>query len=75
MKTLKWEDIILIDIADIKNTVRDDIALTYACCLTSNEGTDFSKINKAIVARWSRNALTYIKEKAWKLVEEDEVTE
>lgn len=62
------EDAILGEIAD-KAFTRDSIAQTYAFCLISDEKIDFPKINRAIVERWSRNALVYIKEKAWKLVE------
>jgi len=63
------EETILLEIAEKKAT-RDDIALSYAFCLNSSENPSFAKINRAIIDRWSRAALRYIKRKAWKLVEE-----
>ena len=62
------EEVILQEIA-YKSSKRDNIALTYAFCISSSEKVDFGKINRAIIARWSRSALTYIKHKAWKIVE------
>lgn len=47
---------------------RNDIALTYAMALTSDEDIDFPKVNAAIIDRWSTSALAYIKTRAWKLV-------
>ena len=63
------EQVILEEIAE-KESTRDSIALTYAFCITSSEDIDWWMINQAIVARWSRSALIYIKKKAWKLIEE-----
>ena len=60
------EETILQEIAD-KNFTRDSIAITYAFCIDSSENPDFAKINKAIVNRWSHNAVEYIKKEAWKL--------
>ena len=60
------EEVILQEITD-KNFIRDDIAITYAFCIDSSEKPNFSKINKAIIDRWSRSALKYIKSEAWKL--------
>lgn len=48
---------------------RDEITLTYAFYISSNQKPDFGKINRAIVTRWSVSALNYIKKKAWKIVE------
>ncbi|KKL46735.1 hypothetical protein LCGC14_2342610 [marine sediment metagenome] len=31
--------------------------------------TDFAKVNKAIMERWSHSALLYIKNKAWAVVD------
>ena len=66
------EKTILEEIAD-KAFTRDNIAQTYAFCIESisPENPDFTKINHAIVERWSTNALIYIKEKAWKLIEKN----
>ena len=60
------EEVILQEIAD-KNFTRDSVAITYAFCIDSSEKVDFSKINKAIINRWSRSAVEYIKSEAWKL--------
>jgi hypothetical protein len=49
---------------------RNDVALTYAMALCSREATDWKAVNAAIIARWSLSALTYIKERAHKWVEE-----
>lgn len=62
------EETILQEIAD-KNFTRDSVAITYAFCIDSSEKVDFGKINRAIVNRWSRSAVEYIKKKAWKLRE------
>jgi hypothetical protein len=64
------EELILQEIAD-KDFTRDNVALTYAFCISSSEEMDFGKINSAIVARWSYSALDYIKKKAWTIVEGD----
>ena len=46
---------------------RADVAKTYALALRSSErdSVDWAKVNAAIMARWSRSALEWIKEKAW----------
>ena len=62
------EEIILEEIAN-KEITRDNVAVTYAFCRTSSEKVDFAKINRAVVDRWSRSALEYIKKEAWKLME------
>lgn len=48
---------------------RDDVVPLYADAIQSREWTDWGAINGAIIDRWSRNALSYIKAKAWKLVD------
>ena len=55
---------------DNEECKRNDIAVTYAFCISSSENPNFGKINRAIVQRWSRSGLDYIKRKAWKLIEE-----
>lgn len=62
------ENVILREIED-RDCKRDTVALTYAFCLRSDEKIDYEKINKAIIARWSKSALNYIKTRAWKLHE------
>ena len=52
---------------------QDSIALTYAFCIRDHQDVvDWSKINRAIVGRWSIHAMTHIKRMAWKLVEEQQ---
>ena len=64
-----------IDIIKAPESKREDIVVPYAfcikqsCCVGSKQDINFKKINKAIIEKWSINALNYIKEKAWKLVE------
>ncbi|QDV20666.1 hypothetical protein Pan153_53420 [Gimesia panareensis] len=42
------------------------IAQTYALALRSSYQTDWEKVNKMIVDRWSVSGLTRIKNMAWK---------
>jgi len=46
---------------------RRDIAQVYALILQSEEArtVDWGKINRAIIARWSKSALEWIKAQAW----------
>ena len=48
-----------------KQFKRLDVAKSYALALRSSEETDWETVNKAIMVRWSRSALEWIKEKAW----------
>lgn len=57
-------NMLLREIAD-KAMKRLDVAKTYALALRSSWPTDWLKVNKAILARWSPHALVWIKEKAW----------
>jgi len=59
---------LLQEIAD-RHMTRDDVAYTYAFGLVSSEPIAWARINHAIMDRWSRNALSYIKTKAWKIAE------
>lgn len=63
------EGVLLREIPDKK---REDVALTYAMALGSSEvdEIDWSKINHAIIERWSIAGLKWIKTRAWKLVEQ-----
>ena len=63
------ENTILREIAD-KQFKRRSVALTYALALRSSERDriDWRKVNEAIIARWSRSALEWIKKEAWKIV-------
>jgi hypothetical protein len=67
-----------IELADTTNTLlreiadphmkRNDVAQTYALALCSSWETDWGQVNRAIIERWSKSALIYIKERAWKIV-------
>lgn len=46
-----------------------DIAMTYAMAICSSDKPDWSKVNNAIIARWSKSGLARIKKAAWKLIE------
>lgn len=63
------EDVIMQEIEGGEVT-RDDVAETYAYIWVNDVKADWGKINRVIVQRWSRNALKYIKKKAWKMVVE-----
>ena len=64
------EDTLLDELAG--SCTRRMIALTYAFALSSSERDtiDWRRVNRAIIIRWSPNALEWIKREAWKLVEE-----
>ena len=42
-----------------------DVAKTYALALRSSEEVDWKAVNTAIMERWSKHALVWIKERAW----------
>lgn len=48
---------------------RADIALTYALAIRSSEPWDAGVVNDAIIERWSRSGLKWIKTRAWHLVD------
>ena len=68
MELLCCEDTILNEI-EHKECKRKDIALTYYFCMVSLEDIDWGKVNRAILERWSRSGLKYIKEEAYKWAE------
>ncbi len=43
---------------------RRDVARTYALAMRSSEPTDWKRVNAAIMERWSRAALEWIKQQA-----------
>lgn len=57
------------EIADRRMT-RDDVALTYAFGLAQPGEVDWPAVNQLILDRWSMAALRYIKDKAWRYVEQ-----
>ena len=56
-----------------KATTRKDMALTYALGLRDFPGVDWAAINAAILKRWSKSGLIWIKTQAWKLYESQKV--
>lgn len=58
------ERMLLEEIAD-KRMKRRDVAQTYALAMKSSETVDWAKVNAAIIARWSKSALLWVKEQAW----------
>ncbi len=57
---------VLIKIIQDKKSKRNDVVIPYAMSIVSSESVNFANINKAILEKWSFNALDYIKTKAWK---------
>ena len=53
----------------ISQVKRNDIAITYRFAMEADvqgrEKIDWSKVNAAIINRWSRSGLQYIKKRAW----------
>ena len=52
---------------EIENSkcTRNVVAKTYALALLSTVETDWARVNRAIIARWSHSALELIKARAW----------
>lgn len=67
LELVDGQSVILREIAD-KAMKRKDVALTYALILRSREKVDWLAINTAIIQRWSKSGLIWIKEQAWKQV-------
>jgi len=57
-------NVLLREISD-KEFKRKNVAKTYALALKSSYPTDWARVNKAIIKRWSLSALEYIKNLAW----------
>ena len=57
----------ILDEIEMKELKRIDVAKTYALILKSSERNivDWPKVNKAIINKWSRSGLEWIKEMAW----------
>jgi hypothetical protein len=60
------EQVMLTEIAR-KGSTRRQVSQLYAMSLRSSERPtiDWAKVNAAIMAKWSRNALEWIKTNAW----------
>ena len=65
---MNCEAVLLFEIAD-PTRHRVDVADEYAFALRSREPVNWSEVNSAIVERWSKSALIWIKREAWKIVE------
>lgn len=56
-----------------KEAKRKDVALTYAMAMKSEaqgpDQPDWAVVNKAIINRWSRSGLDWIKKRAWDIAE------
>ena len=63
IELMNCENCILEVIAD-KDFKRNDVAVTYAFCITSSENPNFGRINRAIRQRWSQSGLDYVKRRA-----------
>ena len=48
---------------------RDDIAMAYARELHGESLVDWPAVNAAVIERWSRSGLSYIKKRAWRIYE------
>ena len=65
------EDTLLNELAGGRAVTRRMVALTYAfaACSSERNTIDWSRVNKAIIDRWSPHALEWIKREAWKLID------
>jgi hypothetical protein len=61
------ERVLLEEIADDR-LKREDIAASYALAMKTPDKVDWPKVNRAIIDRWSKSGLVFIKERAWKVV-------
>jgi len=63
------ESVLLME-CGIKQIKRNDIAITYRFAMEAEkegrENIDWEKVNMAIIERWSKSGLQYIKNQAWK---------
>jgi hypothetical protein len=60
--------VLLEEIARPEST-RKDVAITYSLALRSSEPVDWAAVNRAILGRWEKSSLIWIKDRAWKLAE------
>ncbi len=65
-----WTSLLILDIA--KSRTRADVAwhCAKAMRIAGHEGIDWPEINSIIKKRWCTHALSYIKTKAWAILEE-----
>ena len=55
----------LLSAIDNPECTRNVVAKAYALALRSSVETDWAAVNSAIIHRWSRSALEWIKDRAW----------
>lgn len=60
---------VLLNEISLRELKQKDVALTYAMAMRSSESTDWTKVNEAIIERWSQAGLQRIKTMAWKRIE------
>jgi len=53
----------------MKDLTRDEMAYVYAGLIAGGE-FPFAELNTRIMNRWSRSGLVYIKNKAWKILDQ-----
>jgi len=53
-------------------STRNSVAFDYAWGIRYHESEiDWPRVNAAIIERWSKSALAYIKRRAWKVLRDD----
>lgn len=56
-------------LTDVSKMTRDEVVPYYEFLISSSPSDgEVIRINNLILSKWSNSALTYIKEKAWKLL-------
>jgi hypothetical protein len=69
MRMQNCESVLLME-CGIPQIKRNSIAITYRFAMEAErdgrEKIDWLKVNTAIINRWSKSGLRYIKERAWK---------
>ena len=54
----------IIDEVANRNLKRKDVAMSYRLAMESSHPTDWGKVNRAIIERWSESGLMWIKRQA-----------
>lgn len=69
IKMQNCESVLLME-CGIPQIKRNSIAITYRLAMEAEregrEKIDWSKVNAAIIERWSKSGLQYIKNRAWR---------
>lgn len=53
----------------VKDLTRDNVVPAYVHLITAGNNEAVRAVNKIILSKWKPSGLIYIKEKAWKIVE------